>query len=67
MGPLGIMLLLVAVGMSGLIFWLSRRAQWHAAAGLAVAVPPIPLTFFFGVLGLVIAAFYLAAMFKVLT
>jgi hypothetical protein len=62
-----IALLILSAVCSGLVFWLSLRAQWNWGLGLAVSVPPIAFTFLFGIIGFVIALLYLGAMWRVLT
>ncbi len=64
MNPLAIVILLVAVGLGVLVFRLAWSQGWHWGLGLLLALLPVAVTFFFGILGLLGSALFVGALYK---
>lgn len=64
MGPLAVVLLTLAVLLGALVFWLGKRAGWHAVLAVGAAAVPVALVFFLGLIGMLISGLYVAAIYK---
>jgi hypothetical protein len=50
-----------------IVYYLGTGADWHWGAALAAALVPVAFTYFMGVLGLLISAAFVAAIYKATT
>ncbi len=65
MDVFAVLTLAVAVGLAMLTFRLAVGGfGWHWAVGLLLAVVPVAVTFFFGLIGLLGAALFVGALYK---
>ncbi len=64
MGFLGILYLLVAVVLAIAVFRLSMGMGWHWGVAVGLALLPLVATFFLGLIGVLISAAFVAALYK---
>jgi hypothetical protein len=61
---LGIIFLAIGLALGIVVFFLGTRANWHWGWALASAAVPVTFVFFLGIIGLLIAGAFVAAIYK---
>ena len=64
MSTAGVVFLLIGLGFAAATYWVGVRAGWSKLTAVLVALIPVAFCFFMGIIGVLISAVFLPAVYK---